>query len=65
MVVESPPCNKLSKEQMMTSPTISHAIEIVKAAIPSQSGVWINNPKAVAEFIEIVATKIDELHKKQ
>jgi hypothetical protein len=48
----------------MTDNTIHRAIEIVKAAIPSQNGVWINAPDAVAKFIEVVATKIDELTKK-
>ena len=41
--------------------SLQQAIEITKAAIPMQPGTWINNPKVVAEFIEIVATKIDNL----
>jgi hypothetical protein len=45
----------------MTLGSVHKAIEITVAAIPMQQGSWINNPKAVAEFIEVVATKIEEL----
>ena len=45
----------------MTSNSIHYAVEIVKAAIPSQPGTWINHPEQVAKFIEVVATKIDTL----
>jgi hypothetical protein len=37
------------------------AVEITKAAVPMQSGTWVNNPKQVAEFIETVAEKLDVL----
>jgi hypothetical protein len=48
-------------ESQMTSNSIHYAVEIVKAAIPSQPGTWINHPEQVAKFIEVVATKIDTL----
>jgi hypothetical protein len=40
---------------------VDQAIEITKAAAPMQSGSWINNPEAVAKFIDVVAKKIHDL----
>jgi hypothetical protein len=48
----------------MTDNTIHRTVEIVKAAISSQNAAWINAPETVAKFIEVVATKIDDLAKK-
>lgn len=37
----------------MTESSIHRAVEIVKAAIPSQQGSWVGSPAKVAEFIEV------------
>lgn len=41
--------------------SLKHAVEITIASLPLQSGTWITNPQKVAEFIEVVARKLDEL----
>jgi hypothetical protein len=45
----------------MDDSSIHRAVEIAKAAIPSQNGVWIGSPDVVAKFIETVAKKLEEL----
>jgi len=40
-------------------------VEVTKAALPLNSGTWINNPEAVAKFLDTVYTKIAELDNKK
>jgi len=46
---------------MIRDDAVDQAVKIAIAAVPMGSGSWISNPKAVAEFIEAVAKKIEEL----
>jgi hypothetical protein len=52
---------ELTRSNTMNSNSVHQAIEITKAAIPTENGTWVNNPDAVAKFIEVVANKIDDL----
>ena len=40
---------------------VDQAVEIAKAGMAMQTGTWINNPDAVAKFIDVVAKKIHNL----
>jgi hypothetical protein len=45
----------------MTDNSIHRAVEITKAAIPAENGIWLNHPDLVAKFVEVVANKLEEL----
>jgi len=45
--------------------SISQAVEIAKAGMPMTSGSLISSPDAVAKFLEIVATKLENLRNPQ
>jgi hypothetical protein len=51
----------MSADRTVRSSSVALAVEIVKAAIPSQGGTGMGYPDNVAKFIEIVAKKIDDL----
>jgi hypothetical protein len=41
--------------------SLTRAVEITKAAIVAQNGVWIAHGETVAKFIEAVARKLEDL----
>jgi len=45
----------------MTDSSVAQAVEVAKAAIGADNGVWIAHGDTVAKFIDTVAKKIDEL----
>jgi len=40
-------------------------VEVTKAALPLGSGSWINDPEKVAQFMDVVHTKLRELDLKK
>lgn len=45
----------------ITDTSIKMAVEIVVAGMPLQTGTYLNNPEAIAKFLEVVATKLEKL----
>jgi predicted ATP-dependent protease len=45
----------------LTHDAVDQAVKITIAAIPLSSGTMLSSPKVVADFIEVVANKIEEL----
>lgn len=45
----------------ITETSLARAVEITKAAITGNNAPWISNGDSVADFIEKVATKLEEL----
>lgn len=41
--------------------TVEMAVQITVAALPHPNGSYISEPGKVAEFIEVIARKVDEL----
>lgn len=41
--------------------SILQAVEIVKAAVPSQSGAQTSYPENIAKLLEVVANKLEDL----
>ena len=40
-------------------------VEVAKAALPLNSGSWINSPEKVAQFLEVVYAKLTDLQNKK
>jgi hypothetical protein len=49
----------------MTENSIHQAVELTKVAVAGANAPWINDPKKVAEFIEVIARKLQELRKER
>ena len=45
----------------MTENSIHQAVELAKIAVAGTNAPWIGEPKKVAEFIEVMARKLQEL----
>ena len=45
----------------MTENSIHQAVELAKVAVTGTNAPWINDPKKVADFIEVIAKKLQEL----
>jgi hypothetical protein len=50
-----------SLEDVMTENSIHQAVELAKVAVTGTNAPWINDPKKVADFIEVIAKKLQEL----
>jgi hypothetical protein len=47
--------------KQISDKSLEWAVEITKAAAPMQNGSWLSHPKETAEFVGILAEKIESL----